>query len=319
MRPPPLVLAIMGNCVLLTACGERAYDAGPVSESSIIEVTAVYDASSNRHLFQTSTDTVRAGWTTFRLTNASPVVHFVLLDHLPGERTSEQLLSEVSPVFQEAMNLIIEGKPEEAAANFANLPPWFGDIVFRGGPGFVSPGVTTEATLYLEPGNYVMECYIKTADGVFHWNLGMTQDLHVTEEVSDARPPANPTLQITVTDSTLLVDGKPTLGEHLVAVHFAEEEPGLIGKDVHVVRMDGASDVEDIVAWMDFNRVQGQMSTAADPAPATFLGGVHDMPFGNTAYFKLILEAGDYLWISEQPTDDATYQRFRVGAAPAPN
>jgi hypothetical protein len=83
--------------------------------------------------------------------------------------------------------------------------------------------------------------------------------------------------------------------------------------------MDGASKVEDIVSWMDFNRIEGQMSTAADPAPATFLGGVHDMPFGNTAYFKLILEAGDYLWISEQPTDDATYQRFRVGAAPAPN
>lgn len=64
---------------------------------------------------------------------------------------------------------------------------------------------------------------------------------------------------------------------------------------------------------------QGLVSTAADPAPATFLGGVHEMPFGNTAYFELILEASDYLWISEQSTDDAAYQGFSVREAPAPN
>ena len=35
------------------------------------------------------------------------------------------------------------------------------------------------------------------------------------------------------------------------------------------------------------------------PAPATFVGGVQEMPEGRTAYFTIDLEAGRYAWISE--------------------
>lgn len=311
---------ILVPCLLLVACGGQESGSVNISvdeEPAVVEVIATYDASANRHLFQSNTDTVSAGWTTFRFTNASPMLHFVFLDHLPGNRTSKELLSEVSPAFQKSADLLREGKPEEAQAVFADLPAWFAELVFRGGPGFTSPGLTTETTLYLEPGNYVLECYIKTADGVFHWNLGMTQDLHVTPEVSAAVPPSNPTLEVTVTDSTLLVEGDPTPGEHLVAVHFQEQEPGFIGKDVHVARFDPDSDLDGIVAWMDFNRVEGIVSTVEDPAPATFVGGTHEMPLGNTAYFTMVLEPGDYVWVSEQPTAQATYQRFSVPQATA--
>jgi hypothetical protein len=298
--------------VLLAGCGEQSAESESAGERSSVEITAIYEASSGRHLFQTSADTVQAGWTTFRFTNASPMLHFVLLDHLPGTRTSNELLSEVSPIFQESMNLIMAGKSEEAAAQFANLPEWFGEIVFRGGPGFLSPGLSTETTLYLEPGNYVLECYIKTADGVFHWNLGMFADLHVTDEATDAGPPVHSTLTVTVTDSALIMEGDPTPGEHLVAVDFREEEPGLVGKDVHVVRLDPGSDLDEIVAWMDFNRVEGLVSTPESPAPAVFVGGTQDMPFGNTAYFTLTLEPGEYLFVSEQPTAESVYHRFRI-------
>lgn len=312
MRILPASVTAMILSLSLTACGGDASESEATPERQVIEVVATYDADADRHLFQTSDDTVRAGWTTFQFTNASPVLHFVFLDHLPGERTSDDLLTEVSPLFQESMNLIMEGRAEEAAAPFERLPAWFEDLVFRGGPGFTAPGGVMEATLYLEPGNYVLECYIKTADGVFHWNLGMHEDLHVTEDTTNVEPPMDPSLQVTVRDSGLSVEGEPTPGEHLVAVHFQEEEPGLIGKDVHVARLDSDGDVDDVVAWMDFNRVEGLVSTAEDPAPATFLGGVHEMPFGSTAYFTVTLEAGEYLWISEQPTAEAAYQRVTV-------
>jgi len=308
----PISYAAAIACALLAGCGAEPPDSGTTLEPPVVEVTAVYNAASNQHLFRTSADTVRAGWITFRFINASPVLHFLFLDHLPGDRTSNELLSEVSPIFQEATDLIRAERPDEAMAQFANLPEWFDDLVFRGGPGFTSPGLVSEATLYLEPGNYVLECYIKNADGVYHWNLGMYRDLHVTEEVTEAEPPKNPTLEITVTDSGLAVDGVPTRGEHLVAVHFQQEEPGLIGKDVHVVRLDPETDVDEVVAWLDFNRPDGLVSTADDPAPATFVGGVHEMPLGNTAYFNLTLEPGEYLWISEQPVAESAYRRFTV-------
>lgn len=310
----PLLAALS---LSLVACAEESPPMddsglqGGAARPTVVQVTATYDAASNQHLFRTDMDTVPAGWTTFQFTNASPMLHFVFLDHLPGARTSEHLLSEVSPAFQRSSDLIREGKADEALVPFESLPEWFGELVFRGGPGFTSPGRTTEATLYLEPGNYVLECYIKTADGVFHWGLGMYKDLHVTEEVSPAEPPTGPTIQITTTDSALVVAGEPVAGPNLVAVRF-EQERELIGRDVHVARLDADSNVEAIIAWMDFNQPEGLVSTAEDPAPATFLGGVHDMPAGNTAYFTVDLEPGEYLWISEYSMSEPSYQRFTV-------
>ncbi len=309
-----VVTAICGS--LLVACvGDSSDSATPggLEESvGVVDVTAIYDAAADEHRFVTSADTVAAGWTTFRFTNASPMLHFVFLDHLPGDRTSTDLLAEVSPVFQESMDLTIAGRPDEAAAVFAKLPEWFGEIVFRGGPGFTSPGYVTEAVLYLEPGNYVLECYVKTLEGVFHWNLGMHADLHVTEDVAQTAAPENPTLQITLTDSDMVVEGDVSRGEHLVAVHFQEENPGLFGKDVHVARLDRGSDLEELVTWMDANQVEGLTSTTENPAPATFVGGVQDMPLGNTAYFKLTLEPGEYVWISELPAAAPSFKTFTV-------
>jgi hypothetical protein len=299
----------------MTACSDAPpsdSDSGSSDADPVLEVTAIYDAASDEHRFLTSADTVPAGWTTFRFTNASPMVHFVFLDHMPGGRTSVDLMAEVSPVFQDAMNLILEGRQDEAPAVFARLPEWFGELAFKGGPGFTSPGVMTEAVLYLEPGNYVMECYVKTAEGIFHWNRGMYVDLHVTEEVTAAQPPASPTLVVTVTDSGMAVEGDVTAGDHLVAVHFQEENPELYGKDVHVARLDGNASVEELALWMDANQVEGLVSTTEVPAPATFLGGVQDMPLGNTAYFRVTLEPGEYVWISELPAADPLFQAFSV-------
>jgi hypothetical protein len=52
------------------------------------------------------------------------------------------------------------------------------------------------------------------------------------------------------------------------------------------------------------------------PAPdnVTFLGGVNDMPGGNTAYFTASLEEGNYAFIAEVPDadDKNMFREFRV-------
>lgn len=312
MHAKALTTVALSSVWFLVSCtsGENGDRGAPAPQ--VIEVRAIFDHEKGLHLFDTDVDTIPAGWTTFRFVNASPMLHFLFFDHLPGERTSKELLSEISPVFQQAADLIAEGRNEEGMAKFDDLPGWFGDLVFRGGPGFVSPGRVIETTLYLEPGNYVMECYIKTADGIFHWNLGMYKDLVVTEERSAAVPPGDPTIEITISDDGFDIEGDVVAGEHLVAVHFAEDNPGLVGKDVHVVRLDDDVDIEAVATWMDFLQPRGQMSTADNPAPAEFLGGVHEMPKGNTAYFEVELTPGDYAWISEQPAADSNYVKFTV-------
>ncbi|MEQ9316078.1 MAG: hypothetical protein RLN72_09500, partial [Henriciella sp.] len=44
----------------------------------------------------------------------------------------------------------------------------------------------------------------------------------------------------------------------------------------------------------------------ATPAPAHFVGGIHDMPEGSTAYFTVELEPGEYGIVAEVPDAQAT-------------
>lgn len=304
-----LLVVLLGG---LYACTSEPSKDDATGEPNLVEVRAIYDAENDRHLFETDTDTLSAGWTTFRLVNASPFVHFIFFDHLPGDRTSEDLLSDVSPVFQESSYLIMEGKDEEAMAAFSQLPKWFEDLVFRGGTGYTSPARTAETTLFMAPGNYVMECYIKMPDGTYHWKKGMYKDLHVTADTTEAQAPQSPDIEITVTDEGLQVDGESTTGEQLVAVHFEQENPGLIGKDVHLAKLDKSADADEVAEWLDFMTAEGLISTAENPGPATFIGGTHEMPKGNTAYFMVNLDPGRYVWVAEQQIANKAMEEFTV-------
>lgn len=300
---------------IFLSCSEKQDSETTTSnEPRVVEIGAIYDAENDRHLFQTETDTIRAGWTTFRFANRSPMVHFVFFDYLPEGKTSDDFLEEISPVFQESSYLLMDGKNDEAMAVFANLPEWFNEVVFRGGPGFVSPGKSAETTLFMKPGNYVMECYIKTADGTFHWKMGMTEELTVTADTTNAKAPESPTIEITTSDEGIDIKGEPTPGKHLVKVTFNEDNPGLIARDVHVAKLGENDNFKDIATWLDFNNAGGLVSTAEDPGPTTFIGGTHEMPKGNTAYFSVELEPGRYAWVTEQPVSKSMVREFNVPA-----
>lgn len=281
-------------------------------KAGIVEVSAIYDAQNDRHLFKMEADTIPSGWTTFKFTNSSAMVHFMAVELMPGDRTSEDTKREVAPPFQEAMDLIMAGKQQEGMAKLGELPDWFAEVVFTGGPGFISPGKMQETTVYLGPGNYVLECYVKTQEGIFHGELGMVEDLRVTEDSSGVAEPTDPTIEINLSDEGFDVVGETTPGKHLVAVHFNEDEPPLLGNDVHVVRLDENTFIDSVATWMDWSQPVGLVSSAENPAPAEFLGGTQEMPKGNTAYFTLELTPGEYAWISERPANNPMFKTFTV-------
>lgn len=78
------------------------------------------------------------------------------------------------------MDLINEGKVEEGFAAFGKLPAWFGDIVFSGGSGLIAPKHTAITSVKLDPGYYIMECYVKMPNGKFHTLMGMAKPIIVT-------------------------------------------------------------------------------------------------------------------------------------------
>lgn len=300
--------------ILLSACSDKGSQEMKDKSPNVLEVEAVYDASEEKHLFKTNADTIPAGWTTIRLKNASPFVHFAFLDKIPGKRTTVDMHAEILPVFQEAAYLVEEGKGNEAMAAFGKMPAWFPEVVFMGGTGYLSPGLSTETTLFLPPGNYMLECYIKNAEGTYHWNMGMYMDLHVTSDTTSMKAPENPNVTITTTDDGLKIEGNPKAGENLVAVSFEEENPGLLRRDVHVIEVTDETSEEEVLNWMDFNLPGSLISTMEDPGPATFIGGSHDMPKGYTTYFKVDLDPNkEYAWVTEQSADRFEYIPFTVG------
>jgi uncharacterized cupredoxin-like copper-binding protein len=248
-------------------------------------------------------DTIQSGWTTFRLANESGYVHFAVVERLPdGVGVAEQQ-EEAAPLFQAGMDLLAAGRPDSALAVFGELPAWFGDIVFQGGPGLTSPGHTSTATIRLEPGTYLLECYVKT-DGVFHsYNpdpdvYGMVHEFTVTDEDSGASPPRASIHVLISRENGMEIDGDLSAGEHVVDVRFVDQTvyENFAGHDVHVARLDDV-DIDTLQAWMDWTQPHGLET----PAPVTFLGGLNEMPPGSVGYFTVTLEPGRYAFVAEVP------------------
>ena len=152
-----------------------------------------------------------------------------------------------------------------------------------------------------------MECYIKTADGIFHSSLGMQRPITVTSESSGASPPESD-IEVTLSNYEIAIEGELTQGEHTVAVHFAEQPAVGLGNDVHVVRLETGTNLDEVVRWMDWMNVDGLRA----PAPARFVGGTQEMPVGYTAYFTIELLPGRCAWISEAPAANGMVQGFTV-------
>ena len=289
----PLKVAL----VLVSAGCAPSDDAPSPGEPNVVDVVATgltFEAPSE----------LPSGWTTFRLRNESGMIHFALLQRLPEGVGIQDQQEQVAPIFQEGMDLLNAGNAAAAVERFGELPEWFHRIVFVGGPGLISPGRTGQASVFLEPGTYLLECYVKT-DGVFHsYNpdpstYGMIHQFTVTERSSGA-PEPTATLEIRLSSAQgIEVEGIVAPGEHTIAVHFEDQKvhENFVGHDVHLARLTDDTDLDELATWMDWTQPTGLES----PAPVQFLGGTQEMSSGETAYFSVSLEPGRYAWIAEVP------------------
>jgi hypothetical protein len=246
-------------------------------------------------------DTIRSGWNTFRYKNLSPQIHFFLIDKYPEGKTSEDAEKLVAPVFDSAMKLIREGKTEEGYAEFAKLPEWFSEVVFVGGSGLLSPNQTGETTLNLEPGKYIIECYVKMGNGVFHTSMGMTKDL-VVSATDSGNKALTSDIDITISSTEGIVfNDSISSGKHIFSVLYKDQitHENFVGHDINLVKLEEGANLEELENWMNWANPNGLM----DPGPkaVTFIGGVNDLPDGDTGYFAANLEPGNYALISEVP------------------
>ena len=57
-----------------------------------------------------------------------------MVERIPDGQGIESQQAEVAPVFQEGMDLLAAGDVDAALVRFGDLPEWFGEIIFMGGP-----------------------------------------------------------------------------------------------------------------------------------------------------------------------------------------
>jgi hypothetical protein len=252
---------------VLAACGadapegaERADDSAPDAAGALVSVTT------RDYAFE-APDSLPAGWTTFRLVNHGPEHHHVQVFRVEGVRSSQELL---------------------AAMGMWRLPDW---LVAVGGPeGPDSRGTPVDATVLLEPGEYLLACRIRSPDGTEHFRKGMVQRLTVFPASAADAPPPPAEITVVLVDYAFGVEGDFRAGHNRVRV----ENRG--PKEHHVAfgRLAPGATLNDAV---EYDPASGELS------PVEFVGGSAGLAPGQVNVIDVALEPGEYVLLCFVPDE----------------
>jgi len=301
------------SITILTSCNsksdQKTADAKHTETVTAVNRNTPIDIVAQDFKFQVP-DTLPSGWVNIHFINNGKQTHFFMLNKLPEGVTYDDYLSEIAPPFGEVWTALKDsGISKQEATNrlMASLPKWVADVHTIGGSGLIAPGGTTNITLKLIPGNYEMECYVKTPEGVFHGALGMVNHIIVSEDSTNLKPP-EADIHLTLRNHNIETNGDLSAGRHTIAVHFQDPAPFGVGDDVHLIQVEETTNFNEVVEWMNWMNIHGLEA----PAPAIFLGGVQEMPQGSTEYFTVDLKPGHYAWIAESYASAGMVQQFSV-------
>ena len=217
-------------------------------------------------------DTIPAGLTTFRLVNQGKELHHANLVRLGEGKTVAD--------FQAGLAATMK--------NHTPPPTWMG---FAGGPNAVTLGDTGVTTQKLEPGSYVVVCWIPSLDGVPHVIKGMLRPLLVTPGAA-APAVAEPATDVTIklTDYDFQLSHPLTAGKHVVRV----ENTGAQAHEIVIAALSAGKTLQDFIAW-EAGGEKGPLPTGE------WLGGVTTLDVGGHSQFAATFAPGSYLLLCFWP------------------
>jgi uncharacterized cupredoxin-like copper-binding protein len=219
-------------------------------------------------------DSITAGWTTFRFVNDGPSLHHLQIVRLDSGKTVADFGAAM-----EAMN-----------KNHTPPPAW---IVDAGGPNAPNPTAESNAAIDMQPGNYVLLCFVDIPNHVPHFTKGMIRPLKVTAAVG--APAAAPTADVTVAlaDYSFTTTGALTAGKHT----FKVVNKGPQTHEVELFRLAPGKTMKDFNAFVE----NAYASKAEGPPPVDALGGIAGETPGTTEYFTADLTPGNYVLLCFVP------------------
>ena len=252
-------LAAVPGLVVAAAFGSAEARGAAEPQANVVTVVATDFA------FE-APDEIPAGLTTLRLENRGQTLHHVQLVRLDEGKTAGEYL-----------DALRAGGPP---------PAWAVEV---GGPNAPDPGADANATSVLQPGSYLLLCFVDIPGGVPHIMKGMVRPLKVTGP-APAAPVAEPAPDVVMKlhDYSFELSKPLAAGTQVIRVENAAQQP----HEVELIRLAPEKTAGDLMAWMQ--NMQG-------PPPASAIGGVAGMASGEHAFFTADLAAGDYVLICFVP------------------
>jgi plastocyanin len=211
-------------------------------------------------------------------------------DNIPAGLTSVHIVNKGKDLHQVQLIRLTDGKTAEdfAAAYKANpfnpegpapAPAW---IHFAGGPNAVIPGDSATAIVNLEPGNYLVVCFIPDSQGVAHVALGMMKPVTVKGAADKGRSEPKAEIVITGVDFSLSIDKSIKPGLQTIRFNNAGTQP----HEVVVVQLPPDTSVKDFAE--DFEPGHN------GPPPGKPIGGMSGIDKGGHGFFMAKFEPGHY-------------------------
>ncbi len=256
-------VALFALLVLMTAYLADDAPAAAFSQPSLVTFSA-WD-----HSFE-GPDVIPAGQTTIQLHNGGQEPHQLQLLKLEEGKTPADL----EAVLQE---------------RDGTIPSW---AKLVGGPNGIGSGGDAQATIYLEPGSYVLICLIPTKNHQTHAALGMQKALRVTES-TPSPPEFYGNFHMAMFDYEFVVVQPLKKGHHT----FYVINRGSQRHQVILVRLDPGSSADEVLAAF------GSIGAAA--LPGQLIGGMSGLEPGREGMFSTDLAPGRYAMICLFPNPTA--------------
>jgi hypothetical protein len=239
-------------------------------------------------------ESVPSGWTRLTLINDGAEAHHAQLIAIPAGQTFDDLMS------------LFDAEGEAA----------LGMVIMSGGPGAVAPGLTSEAVIWLEPGDYAIVCFIAGADGVPHIMKGMAAPLTVTRNTATTEPPVAD-LRVSMLDFAFTVPAELTQGPTTFELVNDGTEP----HEFAVLKLDDGVTPDmfsEFMAGMGAESTPDEAVTAGHahgtpsapaPLPFTMVGGFQAVTSGVSGFAIIDLLPATYMALCFVPS-------FQNGGAP---
>jgi uncharacterized cupredoxin-like copper-binding protein len=249
---------------LLLAGAACARPAPQASGPNVVAITAT------DYAFEVP-ETIPAGRTTFRLVNQGKELHHGSLVRLGDGKTVADFQAWLAA----------------AMKDHTSFPAWMG---FAGGPNTVTPGDTATTVQMLEPGSYLIACWIPSTDGVPHVMKGMLHPIVVSASRAPATAEPGADLSIRLTDYDFQLSQALLAGRRVVQV----ENAGAQAHEIAIAALSPGKTLRDFLTW--------DQGGGKGPAPTgRWLGGVSTIDAGGHAQFTATFAPGSYLLLCFWP------------------